>query len=124
MATDRTWRCSLCGSQRWAGSLFDALHGPGKNGERKETAEAAEAEIREGLTQVAGFGLDAGGKDQVVEAAFAPEPPEDWIDSRGRRVTFWPFLVITQRDGRERAVWLPYWHIVEDGGRIHWTAQT
>src|SRR4051812_46579192 len=39
-------------------ALFDALHGPGKNGERKEAAETAEAEIREGLTQVAGIDED------------------------------------------------------------------
>jgi hypothetical protein len=38
------------------------------------------------------------------------------MDQQGRRVTFWPFLVFTQRDGRERAVWLPYWHTIEDGG--------
>ena len=61
------------------------------------------------------FGLDAGGKDQVVEAAFVPEATEDWTDRQGRHATFWPFLVVARRDGRSRAVWLPYWHIVEDG---------
>lgn len=63
------------------------------------------------------FGLDAVGKDQVVEAAFVPRNPESWPDSLGRTVTFWPFLVITRREKRDRAVWLPYWHIVEDGPR-------
>jgi glutamate dehydrogenase len=39
-------------------ALFDAMHGPGRNGDRKEAAEAAEAAIREGLTRVAGIDED------------------------------------------------------------------
>ncbi|MEA3001739.1 MAG: glutamate dehydrogenase, partial [Sphingomonadales bacterium] len=39
-------------------ALFDALHGPGANGERQQAAEAAEAEIREGLADVAGIDED------------------------------------------------------------------
>jgi hypothetical protein len=30
-------------------------------------------------------------------------------------VTFYPFLVVTERKGRDQAVWLPYWHVVGDG---------
>lgn len=63
------------------------------------------------------FGLDAVGKEQVVEAAFVPTSRETWEDSKGRKVEFWPFLVITRRNTRGRAVWLPYWHIVHDGER-------
>jgi glutamate dehydrogenase len=39
-------------------ALFDALHGPGGNDERQQAAEAAEAEIREGLADVAGIDED------------------------------------------------------------------
>jgi hypothetical protein len=32
-------------------------------------------------------------------------------------VTFYPFLVVLQRHGREHAAWLPYWHTIEKHGR-------
>jgi hypothetical protein len=62
------------------------------------------------------FGLGATGTDSAVVAAYLPDPLEEWRDSEGRQVTFYPFLVITQRGGRDRAVWLPYWHTVEHNG--------
>jgi glutamate dehydrogenase len=39
-------------------ALFDAMHGPGKQADRQPAADAAEAAIREGLTQVAGIDED------------------------------------------------------------------
>ncbi|HEY1604650.1 MAG TPA: NAD-glutamate dehydrogenase domain-containing protein [Allosphingosinicella sp.] len=39
-------------------ALFDALHGSGRQGDRQAAADAAEADIKEGLTQVAGIDED------------------------------------------------------------------
>jgi hypothetical protein len=61
------------------------------------------------------FALNASGKNSVVLASFYPDPLETWLNSFGRTVTFYPFLVVTKREGRDQAVWLPYWHGVRDG---------
>jgi hypothetical protein len=61
------------------------------------------------------FALDVPHKNAEVLASFYPHPPEDWRDSSGRTVTFYPFLIVTKREGRDQAVWLPYWHVIRDG---------
>jgi len=55
-------------------------------------------------------------KDAKVLASFYPHQLEEW-PCEGRTVTFYPFLIVTEREGRDRAVWLPYWHVVRDGGK-------
>jgi hypothetical protein len=113
MATVRQWRCAGCGPVSNAGPLFEALSSVAHR--RIPSCEACS--IRKELHLAFAFGLDAEGKDQVVEDAFVPKEPEFWQDKLDRTVTFWPFFVITRRAGRERAVWLPYWHIVEKGNK-------
>jgi hypothetical protein len=62
------------------------------------------------------FALGAQDKNAKVLASFHPRPPENWCLVSGRRtVTFYPFLVVTEREGRDQAVWLPYWHVVQTG---------
>ena len=39
------------------------------------------------------------------------------MDVDGNTITFYPFLVVVERHGRGNAIWLPYWHVVEDGIR-------
>jgi len=46
--------------------------------------------------------------------SFLPKPPPQWQDG-DRDVIFYPFLVILERDGTERAAWLPYFHVVRSG---------
>jgi len=58
------------------------------------------------------FALGMQDKNAEVLASFYPHQPEDW---RGGTVTFYPFLIITKREGRDKAVWLPYWHVTQDG---------
>lgn len=53
-----------------------------------------------------------------MKRCFLPTSPECWTDSKKRKVTFLPFLVILARHGRQDAVWLPYWHVVEDSKRV------
>ena len=45
-------------------------------------------------------------KNAEVLASFYPHPPEDW-PCDGRTMTFYPFLVVAKREGRDQAVWLP-----------------
>jgi hypothetical protein len=113
MATIRKWYCAGCGDATNTAALFDALFSIA----RRQTPNCKSCSIRKELHLSFAFGLDAEGKDQVVEDAFVPEPAESWPDTLGRTVTYWPFLVITRRSGRERAVWLPYWHIVKAGNK-------
>ncbi len=61
------------------------------------------------------FALCVREKNAEVLASFYPHPPEDWLDAGGRTVTFYPFLIVTKREGRDQAVWLPYWHVIRDG---------
>jgi len=62
------------------------------------------------------FALCVQDKDAKVLASFYPHQLEEW-PCEGRTVTFYPFLIVTEREGRDRAVWLPYWHVVRDGGK-------
>jgi hypothetical protein len=61
------------------------------------------------------FALGVQDNNAKVLGSFYPRPPEDWTDSSGRTVTFYPFLIVTKREERDQAVWLPYWHVVRDG---------
>ncbi len=65
------------------------------------------------------FALDVPHKKTEVLASFHPRPLEHWCDSGGRTVTFYPFLIVTKREGRDQAVWLPYWHVVEGGEKVN-----
>jgi len=66
------------------------------------------------------FALGASGKNSVVIASFYPHSPEQWWEeSRERTVTFCPFLVVTKREGRDQAIWLPYWHLIQDDEKVN-----
>jgi len=58
------------------------------------------------------FGLGATKSKCTVLHAFNPRRTQTWRDAKGRRVKFYPFLVIVARHGKERAIWMPYWHLV------------
>jgi hypothetical protein len=57
-------------------------------------------------------------KNAEVLASFHPHQPEEW-PCDGDTVTFYPFLVVTKREGHDQAVWLPYWHVVGDGEKVN-----
>ena len=64
------------------------------------------------------FALDVPDKNAEVLASFLPDLLKDpWPDSHRRTVTFYPFLVVAKREGRDQAAWLPYWHVIQDGER-------
>lgn len=69
------------------------------------------------------YGVNAGTFEFKVLDVFLPDPlPESW-ESKSVKVTFHPFLVVmcAERKNGEScpnpstAIWLPYWHIEEDG---------
>lgn len=113
MATARKLVCEKCQSSEDAGPLFDALEQLAK----KEVPSCKNCNAARQIHLVFDFGLDAGGKDSIALAAFLPNPPAKWNDSKGREVTFCPFLVITAGAGGDRSVWMPYWHIAREGNK-------
>jgi hypothetical protein len=126
VTTRHTFRCPECEEGPRKSRLFGAV---------KAGAEHSEAPCRRCGASTAlhfsfDFAIDASHKIAVVLASFYPHPPEDWRDTGGRTVTFYSFLIVTKREGRARAVWLPYWHVIRDGekkissmdsGRHSWT---
>lgn len=110
MATTRQYVCDKC-APRPAGSLFAALLNIAKGGAKRCRTCKGPLKLRLKFP----FGLDAKDSDCVVTHAFVPRTIERWKDSKGRRVKFYPFLVILNRHGRKKAVWMPYWHLVGVG---------
>lgn len=49
-------------------------------------------------------------------AAFLPRRIEKWPD-HGKKIAFYPFLVVLRQENRKRTVWLPYWHEVKERGK-------
>ena len=112
MATRHTFRCPVCEEEMPKSTLFAAL---------KAVAEHSEPACRRCGASTAlhlsfDFALGVQDKNAKVLASFYPDEPEGWCLVSGRRtVTFYPFLVVTEREGRDQAVWLPYWHVVQTG---------
>ena len=104
MATKRYYSCG-CGPKRcW--SLFDAL----RDFKSRDTQKCKVCGKRAELHLVLPFGLGAGSPDCTVFSVFAPSELEYWLDKDGKRVTFFPFLVILKRNNK-LACWQPYWHV-------------
>ena len=61
------------------------------------------------------YSFNASGAECVVLDAFLPDNLDGWQDNLGRRVTHYPFLVITETAVHVKGAWLPYWHIVGSG---------
>ena len=113
MTTRHKFRCPECPVEtRKQSRLFDAV---------KAVADHSEPACRRCGAPTAlhlSFDLALGVQDKNAEvlASYYPDRPEAWSDeSSGRTVTFYPFLVVTEREGRDQAVWLPYWHVVQTG---------
>ena len=80
--------------------------------ERPSPDPAKSVDVGRALHLSFDFALGVQDKNAEVLASFYPHQPEDW---RGGTVTFYPFLIVTKREGRDKAVWLPYWHVTQDG---------
>ena len=109
MATRHTFRCPACEEETPERTLFAALKAVADN--RKPACRGC-GDDSTALHLSFDFALGVQDKNAEVLASFYPHPPEDW---RGGTVTFYPFLIVTKREGRDKAVWLPYWHVTQDG---------
>jgi hypothetical protein len=113
MATKQTVRCLKCGDTPVKGTLFRALLDIAENpNDRKCKHCGSDVSLCLGFE----FGLDAADKESVIERVFRPRDLERWPSTDGSTVSFYPFLVVLNRKNRERAVWLPYWHLLERPG--------
>jgi hypothetical protein len=62
------------------------------------------------------FGLGAGDPDCRVLAVFLPHKRVSW-QSKDKKITLYPFLVILKPTKRKQSCWLPYWHVEERNGK-------
>jgi hypothetical protein len=56
------------------------------------------------------FQLGAGDSDYRVVSALLPEKLESWMGEEQEEVTFYPFLVVLETEGKQFC-WMPYWHV-------------
>jgi len=123
LTTHHTFRCPECEEQTRKSKLFGAVKAVADHSEPVCRRCGASTTLHLSFD----FALGVQDKNAEVLASFYPHQPEDW---RGGTVTFYPFLIVTKREGRDKAVWLPYWHVTQDGekklssmdsGRHSWT---
>lgn len=116
MTTRHKFRCPECQEEtRKKSTLFDAVKAVADNSKPECSRCGASTDLHLSFD----FALGVQDKNAKVLASFYPHPPEDWCLVSGRRtVTFYPFLIITKREGRDQAVWLPYWHVVREGEKV------
>jgi hypothetical protein len=56
------------------------------------------------------FQWGAGDSDYKVVSALLPEKLESWMGEEQEEVTFYPFLVVLETEGKQFC-WMPYWHV-------------
>ena len=109
MSTIREWCCEGPCQPVKAGPLFDALRSIAEGKVSDCPVHRTPYKLRLRFN----FGLNGKDSDCTVLGAFKPGRPESWLGHKGATVRFFPFLVMLRRHGREQAVWLPYWHLVD-----------
>ena len=62
------------------------------------------------------FQLGAGDSDYKVVSAPLPERLESWMGEEQEEVTFYPFLVVLETEGKQFC-WMPYWHVTGNEAR-------
>jgi hypothetical protein len=111
VATDHRWQCRDCGGESQSGTLFDEL----AEVSSESTTNCDRCGSLMKLRLIFDVGLNAGKRTSFVEGCFRPKERQCWNDETANCVEFVPFLVITRYDKAKRAVWLPYWHVVNGG---------
>ena len=114
MATERLFVCKKCGSSERAGGLFNALDDQTKSGPAPCPKCGSECYLKVTFP----FGLGAGKFVGRVLAVFSPKSRPVWRDANRGKIEFYPFLVICESldAGKQRNVWLPYWHVSRSRG--------
>jgi hypothetical protein len=111
MATARKFRCPSCGRElAKSPPLFKAL----LRLARRQAPQCENCQTALQLHLDFDFAMGARHKQAIVLASFLPRSLPEWNDGK---VCFYPFLVILKRVGAGQAVWLPYWHVEQDGAK-------
>jgi hypothetical protein len=110
VTTHHTFRCPACEEETRKSKLFGAVKAVADHSEPACRRCGASTTLHLSFD----FALGVQDKNAEVLASFYPHQPEEW-PCDGRTVTFYPFLVVTEQEGRDQAVWLPYWHVVQTG---------
>jgi hypothetical protein len=108
VTTHHTFRCLECEEEPRKSTLFGAVKAVADHSEPACHRCGASTSLHLSFD----FALGVQDKNAEVLANFYPHQPEDW---QGGTVTFYLFLIVTKREGRDKAVWLPYWHVTQDG---------
>ena len=116
MATKRIIQCPVCGSSKSRQTLFRTLMRLADDLQARQCAKCAS---ETSFHLQFNFQLGAPDTEFVIAGVFHPRKPQTWLwpDGGGAKVTFYPFLVVLNRKNRERATWLPYWHLIERTGK-------
>jgi hypothetical protein len=115
VTTRHKFRCPECGEETRKSRLFDAVKAVAQHNKPACRRCGASTDLHLSFD----FALDVPHKNAEVLASFYPHQLERWCDSGGRKVTFYPFLIVTKREERDQAVWLPYWHVVRNGEKVN-----
>ncbi len=108
MATGRYYLCPQCKTRTWAQSLFYALQDAAYS--KAHLCPSCNRDLQLELSFT--FGLDAGTYEYHLVGAYLPEPPVEWNDNNGKKVEFFPFLIVLKHvQSSSKSVWLPYWHL-------------
>lgn len=109
MATDRFHLCSGCKHKSRTARLFDALFDIAT----RQTQDCTKCGGPTVLHLTFDYALGAAGASNGVLDSFLPDDIVEWT-YEGKRIEFYPFLVITETETHDRGVWLPYWHVVAE----------
>ena len=113
MAMTRTIKCPKCSQQMTrVPPLFVALERLAKG--QVPICTACKTHMRLHLEVEASDGNPA--YEMIILASFLPRMLPKLTEG-GKEMTLYPFLVITERPGMGQAVWMPNWHVTEDGTR-------
>ena len=94
--------------------LFDTLYNFHKVGLEDCPACGGSRELYLNLD----FQLGGGDPGFKVVSAFLPDKLESWLGENQEEVTFYPFMVVLQREGDcKQFCWMPYWHITGNEAR-------
>ncbi len=109
--------CTQCQTESWVQNLFDAL----RTFADGSVTTCAQCGSRCRIRLTFNFGVGAGPHTCYVVRAYIPDILDEWTTADGRRVAFYPFLVVTTPDPDGKGpynAWLPYWHHVRaDSGK-------
>jgi len=107
MSTSRHSVCKHCGKKVLKDRLFDTLYSFTKG----RGFHCLECNTSCQLLLEFPFGLNAGSYEYQVIGCYLPDKIQQWKDSKGDTVEFFPFLVILEdTQNKKKAIWQPYWH--------------